>query len=329
MTSYGGYLELELPRGGGPYHCGAAAFNSARSALRHLIGVRKIRKVYVPIYCCGAVQDAVLRSGAECELYRLDEAWEPIVNTQSVRADAAVLYVNYFGLLQNAVERVAERYGQVIIDNSQAFFAPPIAGTDCFYSARKFFGVPDGGYLYLVGESKTKLPYDWEVSWQRSQYLIQRIDESPESGHEGFRANELAIDIADVRRMSKLSQRLMASVDYERVQIARSTNFRALAGHLREIPGVEMAMCSDSANRVPLALPVIIRRPGVREAMIRRRVFVPCYWPEILDKVAMPELEAQLVHYLMPLPIDQRYNEEDMRAIAERLRDALSEVSRS
>lgn len=327
MTTYGGYLEMELPKGGEPYHRGAAALNSARSALRHLLCVRKFRKVHVPFYCCGAVSDAVARAGVECAFYRLNEAWEPVLDPRSVRESEVLLYVNYFGLLQEVAERVAVRFGRVIIDNSQAFFAPPIPGTDSFYSARKFFGVSDGGYLYLNGEACVDLPYEQDVSWKRCEHLLRRIDCSPEDGYEGFRANEMVIDRAGVLRMSKLSERVMSSIDHGQVQSRRSANYRALTAYLRNVPGIEMPISSISSNVAPLALPVIIRFQGIRDALLRRQIFVPCYWREVLDRVVWPALEAQWTQLLMPLPVDQRYSEEDMRHMAAVVCDAMKEAA--
>lgn len=41
----------------------------------------------------------------------------------------------------------------------------------------------------------------------------------------------------------------------------------------------------------------------------------PTYWPELLELCEMDSVEYNLARKLLPLPIDQRYGEEDMQRI--------------
>ena len=68
---------------------------------------------------------------------------------------------------------------QLIVDNTQAFCFSD-RGVDTFYSARKFFGVPDGAYLYTDKFLNVELEQD--VSCQRCEHLLRRIDEGAERG---------------------------------------------------------------------------------------------------------------------------------------------------
>ena len=52
--------------------------------------------------------------------YDIDEQFEIIGD---IPKDSCLLYVNYFGIKQEYVEQLI--YGQLIIDNSQAFFPNP------------------------------------------------------------------------------------------------------------------------------------------------------------------------------------------------------------
>ena len=55
--------------------------------------------------------------------------------------------------------------------------------------------------------------------------------------------------------------------------------------------------------------------------MIANRIFVATYWPNINDDDSH---ESYLKHHLLPLPIDQRYNEEDMKRIIDIVRGLMA-----
>ena len=206
----GGYFELEL-RGGCEYHPNALALNSARNCLEYILLTRQYRRVYIPYYTCEVVLEPFRKHGIEYEFYSVNEKLEP-VDFPCLKPGEAFLYTNYFGIKQSAVRRVAERYGeQTIIDNAQAFFAPRIEGIDTFYSPRKFFGVPDGGYVYCDANPLENIPRD--VSWQRMQHLLRRIDEGAEKGYMDFKTNSESLINAPIRRMSNLTKALLSSID--------------------------------------------------------------------------------------------------------------------
>ena len=144
----GGYFGLEL-RKGEHYHKDALRLNTARNCFEYVLLVRKYKKVYIPYFTCEVMLEPLQRHQIQYEFYHINEQLEPIENIV-LQEGEAFLYTNYFGLKQSCVERLAKVYGkQLIVDNAQAFFAPRLDGIDTFYSPRKFFGVADGGYLYI------------------------------------------------------------------------------------------------------------------------------------------------------------------------------------
>ena len=59
----------------------------------------------------------------------------------------------------------------------------------------------------------------------------------------------------------------------------------------------------------------------VRREMQRRKIYVPTLWPNVLE---LPDsLERRYAENILPLPCDQRYDEEDMRAILAVLEELL------
>ena len=114
----------------------------------------------------------------EGTFFSLDELLE-IAAPMTLGDGEALLYINYYGLKHDYCEALVARYGkQLIVDNTQAFYALPTDGIDTFYSCRKFFGVADGAYLYC--DQPLNMELEQDQSWQRMDYLLKRIDVSPE-----------------------------------------------------------------------------------------------------------------------------------------------------
>ena len=110
-------------------------FNSARNALRVLIREFKIKKLCLPFYLCPALRNAVKKEGCETEFYHIDKNFFPL---KDFREDDFILYPNYFGLCENNVKILAEKYPKLIFDNAHAFYSEHF-GFASINSYRKFF----------------------------------------------------------------------------------------------------------------------------------------------------------------------------------------------
>src|SRR5690606_27110463 len=147
MKSIGGYFELELNDFGGIYHNKAIDVNTGRNAFEYILrSNKKLTKVLLPYFVCDVLLQPIKKLNLEVEFYGLDNAFLPKVN--SVKKNEVILYVNYFGIMNKNIKNISNRFENIIIDNSQAFYANPIKNIPTFYSPRKFFGVADGGFLY-------------------------------------------------------------------------------------------------------------------------------------------------------------------------------------
>lgn len=309
----GGYFSLELPQVE-EYHKDALRLNTGRNCLEYILRSRGHKKVYLPYYICSVVLEPFEKLGVQYVFYHVDERLE-LKDNLSVKAGEALLYVNYFGLKQRYVEHLAELYGtSLIIDNTQAFYAKPVKGIDTFYSCRKFFGVPDGAYLYT--EKLLGSEFEQDESYDRMSHLLRRIDQGAEAGYDDFRKNDDCLSDQPVRRMSRLTHRLMRGVDYEGVACRRRANYRLLEKELGESNKIVLDLEDDA---VPMVYPYLTSVKGLRENLIADKVFVACYWPDVMDWVDDASLEYCLASRMLPLPIDQRYGEETMKGMVRKL----------
>ena len=311
----GGYFSLELPLVE-EYHKDALRLNTGRNCLEYIIRSRGYKKVYLPFFICSVVLEPFEKLGVQYVFYHVDERLE-LKDNLSVKAGEALLYVNYFGLKQRYVEHLARLYGtSLIIDNTQAFYAKPVTGIDTFYSCRKFFGVPDGAYLYTEKQLGVELEQD--ESYDRMSHLLRRIDQGAESGYDDFRKNDDRLSGQSVLRMSRLTHRLMRGIDYEGVACRRRANYRLLEKELGESNKIVLDLEDDA---VPMIYPYLVSIKGVRERLIAEKVFVACYWPDVLDWVDGSSWEYCLASQMLPLPIDQRYGKETMNGVVKELND--------
>ena len=311
----GGYFSLELPLVE-EYHKDALRLNTGRNCLEYILRSRGYKKVYLPFYICSVVLEPFEKLGVQYVFYHVDERLE-LKDNLSVKAGEALLYVNYFGLKQRYVEHLARLYGtSLIIDNTQAFYAKPVTGIDTFYSCRKFFGVPDGAYLYT--EKTLGVELEQDESYDRMSHLLRRIDQGAESGYDDFRKNDDRLSGQSVLRMSRLTHRLMRGIDYEGVACRRRANYRLLEKELGESNNIVLDLEDDA---VPMIYPYLASIKGVRERLIAEKVFVACYWPDVLDWVDGSSLEYCLASQMLPLPIDQRYGKETMNGVVKELND--------
>lgn len=313
MEPIGGYFSLELPLHE-EYHKDAIRLNTGRNCLEYILQARGYKKVYIPYYTCDVVLEPFKKLGIPYEYYHVNIHLE-IRDEIVLKSGDALLYTNYYGLKQRYTEKLAKQYdNNLIVDNTQAFYAKPIAGIDTFYTCRKFFGVPDGAYLYTDKLLDAELEPD--QSYERMLSLIKRIDLSPEAGYQDFRDTSKTLVGQPIKRMSKLTHRMMQGIDYETIAHLRRTNFLLLHEALGKDNNLELPLEVDA---VPMVYPYLVPVNCLREKLIENKIFVARYWPNVLECTTPDDIDYLLAYQMQPLPIDQRYGEEEMRQIIDLL----------
>ena len=189
MKSIGGFFELEL-NSGNEFHPNAISLNSGRNALEYLLKANNYSAIYLPYYTCDVLLQPIKKIGINFEFYSINEQLEPVFEFSKLGTNDSFLYTNYFGLKTNIVKQLSNNCSNLIVDNAQSFYSTPIANIDTFYSPRKFFGVPDGAYLYTNNLLQEKLKRD--TSFERFNHLIKRIDLSAEEAFEEFKFKQFS-----------------------------------------------------------------------------------------------------------------------------------------
>jgi len=299
----GGYFELETEEKK-EFYPDAIALNSARNCLRYLIKTYDIKKIQIPYYTCNVVWQAARSENCKIKFYHIDENFLP---TTEFEKNDFVLYTNYFGVCAKNVELLNKKYPNLIVDNAQAFYMPNL-GFASFYSPRKFFGVPDGGYLFCYKKLDEK--FNKGTSYQRFSHLIKRTDADAAEGYSDFQLNDASLDNEQIELMSDLTRKILSSLNYEKIREKRLNNFNILHKLLAQSNELKLQL---TKNDVPMVYPYLITDENLRKKLIKNKIYIATYWSP-LDKESY---EASLQKYILPLPIDQRYNSDDMQRILE------------
>ncbi len=312
----GGYFELENCVES-EYHQNLIHLNSGRNCIEYILRARKYKKIYIPYYSCLAVKEPIIKLRIEFEYYTIDNNLEP-KEIKILNNDEAFLIVNYFGLKGDYIKSISKRTKNLIVDNSQAFFEKPILNVDTFYSARKFFGVPDGAYLSTNCLLREELPR--EISWKRSEFLLRRLENGAQDAYEKFQENEEYLCGQEIKIMSKLTTRLLAGVNYKDVQRKRVQNFQYL--HLK-LASMNQLRIAEKNIDAPMAYPLLVDDGNIKKELIEQKIFVATYWPNVLSESKEDRIENNFASNLLALPIDQRYGLLDMDRIYSVLKSLL------
>ena len=322
QEAIGGYFELELPPGRGELYPAARRFQSARAAFLALLGAGRPRRVWMPWYNCETMLEPPAMAGVPVQHYRIDAQLD-IADDFTLGENEWLVWVNYFGVCDAKLDRVFERFGRgrVVVDNSQALFSPPRDCLATLYSPRKFFGIPDGGYLITEYDVPEPEEQDTE-SIARFEPLLVRIDRGPEAGYEGIRAARATLRGQRPKRMSPLTRHLLAHIDYPSTIERRNRNY----ARYHSLLGDDNALPVPAAPaQAPLCYPFWNHRSDLHAALAAKRIFVARYWPNIRGASGTPEdLEYRLSTECLALPCDQRYGDEAIERVVAALREAIA-----
>ena len=304
MKPIGGYFELELPNGKLPYPK-AVPVNFGRGGLALIVQTRKYRRVWTPDYICPVVPRYLDRIGVEHSTYEINLDLEPTTIPQLERNEA-FLYVNYFGVKDAYCRMLEQTQKNLILDLTQAFYYEPTVA-DGFNSARKFFGVPDGAFVFGDGISGEGLPL--AISYDQFAPLLMRADGDLSGGYSAFHRLDDARENLDASQMANLTRLMISSIDVDSARLRRSTNFMRLATELASTN--ELKFNQDAVG--PLIYPYLVKNgEQLKKRLIDNKIFCPTYWPKIQG---MGPAAERIVNDLVCMPCDQRYCVDDMERI--------------
>jgi hypothetical protein len=311
MKEIGGYIEFEHYHGE-MLHDNAIKLNCGRNALAYLLETKSISKLAMPYFMCDSCDRVIQQQGISVRYYRIDLDFKP--SAINLEEEEWLYVVNFYGQLSNEyLKQLKDKYKNIIVDNTQAYFQMPVDGIDTIYSCRKYFGVSDGAILYTDKMLEREIPLD--ESYRRMNFLLGRFERTANEFYREYIDNNHIFIDEPIKRMSKLTENLLHGVDYEGVKNRRNENFNFLHSRLKDINKLSLIV-PDGAFMYPLYL----ENGGIlRKKLQEQKIYIPTLWPAVFDRCKSDILEYDLAENILPLPIDQRYGKEEMEILTEEL----------
>ncbi len=311
----GSFIELQFEKGK-EYWNGdnVLRLNTGRAAIWHAFKLTECKQLFLPVYQCHSVENFLNSKGVKIKYYNIKEDFSP--DLKELPSDSAILLVNYFGIFSNKeMKSRANNFQNVIIDNCPAFFATPIENCINIYSARKFFGVPDGSYI-IGAQVSGNVNYNQDYSSDSSNFLLKRIEYGCEGDvYREREKNEVRLDNSDALRMSKLTHTILDGVDYEYAKTKRRENFKYAQKLFDSINLLNVNKFFDE-ECVPMVYPLMTDDSSLLEKLLKNKHFQGNWWRYILELPNANNFERQLSKYMTPITIEQRYGEKELDYIS-------------
>lgn len=307
----GGYIEFEKYNNPMLYE-DSIKLNCGRNALAYLIEAKDIRSILMPKFMCDSCERVLKKYNVSICYYSIGLDFKP--EEIELHNSEWLYVVNFYGQLSNDYLRILkEKYRNIIVDNTQAYFQMPLDGVDTLYSCRKFFGVSDGAILYTDKKLNREVPQD--ESFERMHFLLGRFERTASEFYSEYVANNQLFQDEPIKAMSGLTENLLRGMNYTTIKKKRTKNFSYLHKKLEKMNKLKLTI-PEGAFMYPFYLE---NGTEVRKLLQKEKIYIPILWPAVFDLCDKNELEYDMAMNILPLPIDQRYGIEEMQYLVDRL----------
>lgn len=324
--------------------------SSGRSAISYVINDIERRnptinkKVFLPAFTCRTVYEPFFTARYDVKVLPTCSSLSMSVTDilECVRQDkpGILLLHKFFGFdtinshEQKFLTDELHKEGVIVIEDLTQCLYSSFENLDADYyigSIRKWCGVPDGGFAvckegafplkpsesdYRLEETKI------QASLLKNKYMLYLIN-NKDIFLNKYRIAEDAIDLQKkVYSISPVSYQIQSNLDVEDLKKRRRNNYQILLKGLEGIVGLKPVFKTLPEHVVPLYFPIICEdRRDVQSQLSKCNIFAPVIWPK--DELCPPvNMDADyLYEHLLCIPIDQRYDTDDMEQIIKVIKD--------
>ena len=243
--------------------------NSARNCFRYIIKTFGIKEIYIPYYLCSCLRHIAFVEKCKINFYHINSDFFPAC---SFLENAYILYPNYFGICSKNVEKLLNRYPNLIIDNSHSFYSKH-SGIASFNSLRKFFSyIRDGALLYI----NKKVSFDIDNDDYTYVPKVLNYDEICQ--------NEIRIDNLDMKFMSETTYKLFKDTDLVFEKTKRKSAFQNLEKIYNDTNCLNFTLNDED---VPFCYPYLAKSEEDADKLVDKLknngITIYRYWDKIPD----------------------------------------------
>ncbi len=306
----------------------------------------EIPVVLMPAYCCHSMIDPFEKAGWRVEYYALNEDLTADLDSLShllvSLRPAAALTMNYYGsaFTLDAVAYVKCGFPECICieDFSHCTFSlSSIHNPEVDYyvsSIRKMVGVCDGSVIISKQPVSEDIVEEGETEFTRARRDYQRLKSKYNYTHDttqknvffpGLKQQEGVLDAFEgVHRISRMGKAMLEALNGEQIAYARQKNMahllEILDGKVETVPGIDRSLAG-----APFALPILVDdRDNVQRRLAGKGVYAPVLWPICDEARSTCSVSARMADKMLAIPIDQRYNWDDIEDIAKIIISVIS-----
>lgn len=292
--------------------------------------------VMLPAYLCPEMLDPFIKHMVRIRFYKIRK--DLTISPQDFLGEISkgdvkmVLIINYFGWPdpgRTDVRLLCDQYKAVLVEDcAQSLLSTfPKIGDLEFYTYRKSIAIPDGASIKGINNEWSKvlatITSTGPTRFARTRLkagLLKNIKFLKPVWRKLFlkAEKELVNNYERPAKMLPSSKRILLRTDYESIGIKRRNNYEFLAIGVNN--RIYPAKLQDDV--VPFGMPIICEeRDAVKDKLIKEKIYPPIHWhlPEMINKELYPE-SHWLSEHILTIPVDQRYDENDMERIIEVLR---------
>ena len=304
----GGFFELDLPDLGFRHHPNALPLSNGRSCIKHVLNIEAPNKVYLPTYICSSVISAIKSTKIPIKFYSVDEKID--FQIPKIDKNDLLIIVNYFGLHEDKIELANKMYmNRLLVDNTHSYFKHGYSNSYSLTSARKHFGIPDGAFLYGPTSNNDNISRNKKVSLD---YSVLRFNGNLSDAYIRYKEEEEKIT-TDILGMSDVSRALLNNISFTESAKKRFLNYQIIHKNLSKYNILKFIHKSP-----PIFYPLLLNRKIDKSIFHDQGIFIPTIWPE-----SHHHINKTIGDKLLPIPIDHRYNDNDMIRIVKTIKEEL------
>lgn len=305
--------------------------SSITYAIRHIRPDGRKKIAVLPYFTCHTVIQPFINEGYEVIPYsvREDLTVDPEALIKLVKSCGAtvLLFHHYFGFrtFPSLLSELHALGATVIEDRTQCLYSafPAMNADYTVSSLRKWCGVPDGGFAICREGSFDDKPSEpdealeaakLKASYAKFDYIRNYRGEKNSFLQFYKDAEEILTSRSCPYRIGKHSALIQQNLDVEELKRQRRSNFSVLLQAMR--PHWKLPFCELPDGVVPLYFPFYAPdRAGVQAVLRENDIYAPIVWPQPEQYSVLDPSAQELYAHLLCIPIDQRYDTDDMQRV--------------
>ncbi len=296
------------------------------------------RKSYLPAYICHSIIQPFHELKFNVEFYGHESHLKQILSGIEIK-NSIIFIVDYFGtefISNNEIYEFLDNENIVILDVSHSFFNKNrfLIKHDNFYiisSLRKMFPIPDGGVVYYNNpEFEVIQSYSSDYEKMLEAMLLKyyylnnnsrlRVDLSElKKDFLFFYKNyeEKKDQLINLHNISNISLYILKNSLMSNIIEKRLGNLKFLYENIN----LENFLFDFDEIKSPFFLPLIFenrqKRNKIKNLLAENGVYAPVHWDVKNVSPSMYHYEHELSEKILSIPIDQRYELDDMSRICD------------